>query len=278
MPPSRWPRLGYAALVGIIFAPAMHIGSFYSSPEIALLAGNLFSFIVSPKGRVTLTFVEKRELARGIYEFIFKSDRSFAFRAGQYLEWALSGVPADSRGNRRFFTIASAPEDAEVRLGMRLYDAPSAFKRTLMVLEPGAKLYASGIAGDFILPKDEKRKLAFIAGGIGVTPFASMARHIIAVSESRDAILLYSSRTEAEIAYKDVFAKAGKRGLRTVYAVTDEQGPINAAFIEREIPDYRERLFYISGPPGLVDAMREVLSSMGVSRSAVKTDYFPGLA
>ena len=160
-----------------------------------------------------------------------------------------------------------------MRLGVRLYDAPSAFKRTLMALMPGAKLYASGVAGDFTLPKDEKRKLAFIAGGIGVTPFASMARHLISSDQSRDTVLLYASRTTAEIAYKDVFAEAGERGLRAVYAITDESGPIDAALIEREIPDYRERLFYISGPPGLVDAMHKVLSSMGISRSAIRSDH-----
>ena len=112
MPPSRWLRLGYAALVGALFAPAVHIGSFYSSPEIALLAGNLFSFLVSPKGRATLTFVEKRELARGIYEFVFKPDRPVAFKAGQYLEWSLPGVPADSRGQSSLL---------HCRLGARRY-------------------------------------------------------------------------------------------------------------------------------------------------------------
>ena len=286
MPPTRGTRIAYGALVGALFAPAAHIGAFYFSPETALLAGNVFSYAASQKRRSTLALVERRKLARGIYEFVFRPDRPLTFSPGQYLEWTLGKVPFDSRGNRRYFTIASAPGEENVRLGVRFYEKPSAFKRALAALPREGTLSVASLAGDFTLPKDGKRKLAFIAGGIGVTPFASMARHMILSGETRDAVLLYSSRTAEEVAYGDIFARAAREGLRTVYAITDgpamlpgaRQGMIDAAFIGREIPDYRERLFYLSGPPGMVDAMKRALRRLDVPRRSVKTDYFPGLA
>lgn len=281
MPPTRRLRIMYGVLVGILFVPGLSIGSVYLSPELALVAGNLFSYLVSPKGRYMLSFVERRTLASGIYEYLFQSDRPLQFKPGQYLEWTLSSVPLDSRGNRRFFTIASAPGDPHIALGVRFYDKPSAFKRTLAALPTTAMVSAASLAGDFTMPSDQKKKLAFFAGGIGVTPFASMARYAIAAGESRDAVLLYSSKTAAEVAYKEVFTNASRVGWRTVYAHSEEPSPgahhgfIDAELIKKEIPDYAERLFYISGPPGMVDAMKETLLTLGVSRFNIKTDFFP---
>ena len=42
-PTRRLPRLVFAALVGFLFAPNVHVGSFYLTPELALLVGNLFA-------------------------------------------------------------------------------------------------------------------------------------------------------------------------------------------------------------------------------------------
>ena len=49
-PPTAWLRILYGAIVGFLFAPNIHIGTFYLTPEIALLVGNVFSYTVSPKG------------------------------------------------------------------------------------------------------------------------------------------------------------------------------------------------------------------------------------
>jgi ferredoxin-NADP reductase len=274
MPPTRMTRIAYGILVGALFAPATHLGSFYFSPELALVAGNLFAYFASPKGRFMLTFIGRRALALGIYEYLFKSDRPLRFKPGQYLEWTLASVPVDNRGNRRYFTIASSPEEATVALGVRFYDKPSAFKQKLAALPVGAVISAASLGGDFVMPKNTKKKLAFIAGGIGVTPFASMARHCIEAGESRDAVLLYSSKTEEEVAYREVFDSASRNGWRTAYQI----GVIDANFIKQQVPDYSERTFYISGPPGMVSAMKKALLGLSVSRFNIKTDFFPGLA
>lgn len=287
MPPSRWLRMLYAAIVGFLFAPNIHIGSFYFTPELALLIGNVFVYIVSPKGRFMLTLLEKNTLAADTYEFIFASDRPLAFLPGQYLEWTLASSLNDTRGNRRFFTIASSPTEETVRLGVRFYKPASTFKRTLWALPEHAVVSASHTGGDFVLPKDKKKKLAFIAGGIGVTPFRSMAQYLIDTNDARDITLLYSNKTASEIAYAETFAAAKEKiGMRTVYALTNELTPvpntysgfIDAALIEREIPDYKDRIFYLSGPHSMVETFKTTLRDMGISRFNIKADYFPGFA
>ena len=287
MPPSRMLRIVYGGIVGFLFAPNVHLGSFYLTPELALLFGNIFVYIVSPKGRFMLALAEKRELASGAYEFSFIPDRPLKFTPGQYLEWTLGHHYADNRGNRRYFTIASSPTEDRVALGVKFYDPPSTYKRALMGMKINDIISASHIAGDFVMPKDKNKKLVFIAGGIGVTPFRSMAQYLIDKKEQRSVVMFYSNKTVAEIAYKDIFDRAAREaGFKMIYAVTNEQtktpgiynGQINKELILREVPDYKERTFYISGPHGMVSAFQKTLGDMGVPSWRIKSDYFPGFA
>ncbi|MDP2655729.1 MAG: hypothetical protein Q8P17_04390 [bacterium] len=287
MPPNRTLRILYGTIVGFLFAPSIHLGSFYFTPELALLVGNIFVYIVSPKGRFMLTLIGKNKIADATYEFVFMPDRKMSFKPGQYLEWTLGHKFSDNRGNRRYFTIASSPTENTVRLGVKFYAPESSFKRTLWSMSANDVVSASHIAGDFVLPRDKKKKLVFIAGGIGVTPFRSMVQYLIDTKDPRSVVLLYSNKTAAEIAYKDVFDRAQREiGMKTVYALTDEPVPMPGAFsgfidgalIAREIPDFRERTFYLSGPHGMVTAFEKTLRNMGVSRFNIKTDYFPGFA
>ncbi len=55
-------------------------------------------------------------------------------------------------------------------------------------------------------------------------------------------------------------------------------GYIDAKMISEEVPDYRDRFFYISGPRSMVDAFEKALKEMGLPGSQIKVDFFPGYA
>lgn len=284
-PSSRTIRIMYGAIVGFFFVPSVHFGSIYFTPELALLIGNIFSYVASPKGRLNLVLQSTHQVGIDTHELIFAADRALKFLPGQYLEWTLGHVSPDSRGNRRYFTIASSPTEKEIRLGVKIYPKASSFKRALMAMKPGDMITASQLAGNFVLPKDTKQKLVFIAGGIGITPFRSMVQYMLDTREVRPTILFYSNKSAENIAYKDFFEQAKEKlGVKIIYLATDEKKPIpdmyteylNAEIIAREAPDYRERTFYISGPNRMVTAFKKTLRKMGVSRRKIKTDFFPG--
>lgn len=286
-PQDRFWRVAYGALVGVLASPNVHIGEFYFAPEVALLVGNLLTLAVSPKGRVLLTLERVEQAAAGAYDFVFRSDRRLAFAAGQYLEWTLPVRHPDNRGNRRYFTIASAPTEPDVRLGVKFYPEASAFKRDLAALQPGEQIVASQLAGGFVLPRNPDRKLVFMAGGIGITPFRSMLKYLLDRHEKRDIVVLYGNATLDDIAYEDVLADCERDlGIPTYHAVIRprenrpglQQGMIDEAMIRRCVPDFRERVFYISGPQPMVAAHRRLLSRMGVPFWRIKTDFFPGFA
>ena len=279
--------LVFGAIVGALSSPSVHIGEFYFTPELAFLVGNVFAWAVSPKFRYKLTLERIEKKAQGVYDYVFASSRPMAFAPGQYLDWTMNLRNSDNRGNRRAFTIASSPGESRVRLGVKFYPHPSAFKQGLLNMKPGDQLYVSQLAGEFTLPRGPDEKLAFIAGGIGVTPFRSMVQHMVDTGDARSVVMFYGNNRADEIAYADVFARAGQAmDLRTVYAVAEaseedphfHRGFIDAEMIEHEMPDYKERLFYISGPRSMVLKFTQALDDLGIHRSRIKTDFFPGFA
>ena len=286
-PPTRRWRMLYGALVGFLFLPNVSVGSFYFTPELALLAGNVFAYFTSPKYKLQLKLKDTRRLSPDVYEFAFTTNRPVHFEPGQYLEWTLAHAHPDSRSVRRYFTLASSPREREMKLGVKIYEPKSSFKKALLSMQRGDLLVAAQLAGDFTLPRDKNKKLVFIAGGIGITPFRSMLQHLLDVRQKRDITLFYSNKTPADAVYRDVFDRARQElGIKTVYAFTAKNMPlppgsiraIDAAAIAHEVPDYRDRTFYISGPQAMVTAFRSILLEMGVGRAYIKTDYFPGFA
>ena len=276
-PPTKKLQIIYGGIVGFLFAPQLHLGGFYGTPELALLIGNLYSFSVSLKQKLVLTLKERIEIGPNMFDFVFQKNKNFDFLPGQYLEWTLEHSKQDSRGSRRYFTVASSPTEKEVRAGIKLYENSSSFKKALVDLPQGGKIVASSLFGDFTLPKDKDRKLVFIAGGIGITPFRSMIKYLIDKGERRDLILFYSNREENEILYREVFDAAEKElGIKVNYILTRIDGRIDEKMVKETVPDFTERYFYISGPLNMVTSFKQVLLKLKIKNNQIITDYFPG--
>jgi ferredoxin-NADP reductase len=154
-------------------------------------------------------------------------------------------------------------------------------------MRPGDAILATEISGEFVLPRKRDEKVAFIAGGIGITPFRSMVKYMVDSGENRDAVLLYSIRSKGDIAFGELFGDAGASiGMKTVYTLTGssagrepwsgENGRIDAAMISRSVPELRERTVFVSGSPSFVANVRRQLRSLGVRRSKIRTDPFQG--
>lgn len=287
-PPTKNLRRLYSLLTGILFLPQLHISTIYATPELALVVGNVFSYVVSPKQKVVLKLKRKSRVASNIVDFVFKPSQKLAFQPGQYMEFTLAHPQTDSRGNRRYFTVASSPTENDVLLGIRFYERSSSFKKALYKVNNRTQLIAAQIGGDFTLPANAAQKLVFLAGGIGITPFRSMVKYLLDTQQRRDIILIYVNRTADEIVYTDVFnAAAAKLGIKTFYTLTDAAtlprnwqgfvGRIDEPMLLKTVPDYQERTYYISGPPEMVKASERVLKVMGVSNTQIKKDFFPGL-
>jgi ferredoxin-NADP reductase/Na+-translocating ferredoxin:NAD+ oxidoreductase RnfD subunit len=276
-PPKKLGRILYGGFAGLLFGPLIHIGSFYATPELALAAANIFSYMISPKAKHLLTLKSKNYNGADTYDLIFHSKHPLQHEPGQYMEWTVGHKKPDTRGNRRYFTIASSPTENDVRLGVKSYSKPSSFKKALFALPAGSQVLAGQLAGDFTMPKDPAKKLVFIAGGIGITPFRSMIKYLLDSNEKRDIAFFYSNKTSSEIAYKEILDQAEiKLGIKTVYIQTENSGRLTGEMISEHLRDYKDRTYYISGPRGMVAAFEKTLKHLGIPRAQIKVDFFPG--
>ena len=130
-PPTRRLRIVYGALVGFLFTPQFHFDGFYLTPEVAILIGNVFSYIVSSKDKLVLKLKEKNRIAPDTYEFIFPAPRRFGFVPGQYMEWTLAHPDTDGRGNRRYFTIGIFAFRAQFAAGSEVQPKVQHFQKSI---------------------------------------------------------------------------------------------------------------------------------------------------
>lgn len=286
-PPTKKLQAIYASIVGVIFSLQTPLGHFYPTPEVALMMGNLFSFITSPKYRLKLKLLEKTEIAKDTIELVFEKPKAFKFKAGQYLEWTLPILKTDGRGNRRYFTIASSPTENVLRLGIKLNNPTSSFKRYLKGLTKNSLITAGSLSGDFTLDHAKKNTLVFIAGGIGITPFVSLLKALHDTKDTREIILFYSNKTYEEIAYQKFLGEISQQiNLKVIYVLTElekipqnfngEKGRINQKTIEKYVKNIANADFYLSGPISMVNGYKKILKTLGVRGKSIITDYFPG--
>jgi ferredoxin-NADP reductase len=276
-PTTKDRQVWYAILAGALFPPQLHIGALYSSPELVLLIGNVFSYAVSPRVRTLLRLKDRIQLTRDSQELIFAPEKPFAFTPGQYAEFTFQHDKTDARGARRFFTIASSPTEPALHLGVKFYEPGSSFKKALLGLDVKTPIVAAQLGGDFTLPKDPKQKVVFIAGGIGITPYRSMLKYMIDTNQKRPTTLVYAARTPEDIVFKDVLETARtKLGTKLLYATGAAR--VDSEFIKKHIPDYGTCLFYVSGPHGMVVAVEEALRGLGLPHTQIKKDFFSGYA
>ena len=284
-PTTRGKRVWYSAIVGLLFPPQFNILGTYIAPEVALVVGNIFTYIVGPRTKSFLELKDRIQLSRNSMDFIFTPQRPFAYEAGQYMEFTFQHPHTDSRGARRYFTLASSPTEPQIRIGLKFYEPGSSFKRELLKATSQTPIVASQLGGDFTLPKDQQRKLVFIAGGIGITPFRSMLKYLVDTEQQRDVTLIYSARSSGDIVYQDVFEQARVGlGAKLHYFVGDAQAKapftnarINVDSLQRLALD-KDSLFYISGPHDMVVDTEKALHELGVPALHIKKDFFSGYA
>jgi ferredoxin-NADP reductase len=117
--------------------------------------------------------VRRQEVAERTIAFHFEKPPGWTFKAGQFLDMTLLAPPeTDAEGNKRGFSIASAPEEGTIIVASRMRD--TAFKRVLQTMPFGTLVTIEGPFGNLTLHHNAARAAVILAGGIGITPFRSI--------------------------------------------------------------------------------------------------------
>jgi ferredoxin-NADP reductase len=228
----------------------------------------------------------KEDVADRTTAFHFSRPPGFSFKAGQAIDVVLPGPREGEPGERHTFSLVSAPDADELVIATRMRD--SAFKRALGALPIGSKVQVDGPFGSLTLHRDGSRPAVFIAGGIGITPFMSMLRQGAAVADARMFTLIYANRRPEDAAFLDELTALAQRDQRfRVVATmtrasestrpwTGERRAIDADMIATAVRMEARPVFYVAGPPAMVEAMRETLERAGMSEDDIRSEEFFG--
>ncbi len=215
-----------------------------------------------------------------VKSFRFDRPEGLDCNAGQYM---IVTIKREGTELREPFTISSSPTEPDfLELTKKLTSHP--FSKALEALKVGDKVLIEAPFGEFTF-KGEYDKIALLAGGIGITPLRCIIRYAMDNKLKTDIILLYSSRFDDEIIFKNELEEMQRlnRNLKVVYTVTQPtdkwkglRGRIDKEMIQKVIPDYLQRVFYVCGPPRMVEAMAVILKDLNIPEDRIKQEFFPG--
>lgn len=239
-----------------------------------------------------LVLKDKRDEAKGTKTFIFEKPQGFIYQAGQYMYFTLPKLKyPDSRGNIRHFTLSSSPTENFLSITIRLREE-SGYKKTLDEAQPGYEITARGPEGVFAL-EDERTTVSqvMIAGGIGITPFRSMAKYATDKALPVPIHIIYSNSIPEEITFRKELDELVSKNpnLKVTHTITKPEenteswtgltGRINEELIRKLIPDTRHPesgTFWLCGPPPMVSALEEVLEKLQIPQERLRVEKFTG--
>ena len=219
--------------------------------------------------------------------FYLEKPDSFNFIAGQYMTVTLINPPeTDDEGNSRFLSIASAPHEKYLMFATRMRD--TAFKRVLKNLPIGSEVKIDGPDGSFYLHKNVSKSAVFLIGGIGITPIFSMIKNAAYAKLPHKLFLFYSNKRPKDSAFLKDLQNLEKENpnfklITTMTGIDNSKIPwqgeigfINKEMIQKHIEDLFSPIYYMSGPPKMVKAMRELLEKIGISEDNIRFEEFTG--
>jgi ferredoxin-NADP reductase len=215
-----------------------------------------------------------------VKSFRFSRPVDFTYKAGQFI------VVTITKGEiklKKPFSISSSPTEQDfIEFTKKL--TGHEYSNALNMLTIGDLVEIDGPHGNFTF-EGEYKKLCLLSGGVGITPLRSICKYSTDLKLDVNIILLYGNRTEQNIIFRDDFELMQRQNQRLKVVLTldepgarwtGESGIITAEMIKRNVSDYMTRVFYICGPPGMLQSITQLLESLSVAETCIKTEKFIG--
>lgn len=219
--------------------------------------------------------------------FEFEKPSDWTFTAGQFIDITLTNPSqTDAEGNKRGFSISSAPYEDTITITTRMRD--TAFKRVLKSEPLGTSATIEGPFGEMTLHADAARPAVLVTGGIGVTTFRSILLQAAHENLPHRIILFYSNRRPEDAAFLAELEALQQTNpnYQLVATMTDmkdseqlwagETGKIDAELLAKYDDVTKNGIFYITGPPGMVKGLQSVLAGIGVHSEDIRVEEYTG--
>ncbi len=226
--------------------------------------------------RFQTRFIERIVRTPSSVSYRFKIPDGFAYKAGQYMLVDLGDTLVHP------LSLSDCPEEKSfIEFTKRMTGSP--YCKRLESLEPGEEIIVNGPSGKFICA-ESGLPIVMIAGGIGITPIRSILKsHEKKNGDPCKIVLFYGNQNEEDIAFREELENIALPDYRVIHVLSDNtgmeaayQGFINSDIIKKEVPDYGQATYMVSGPPVMVEAVKKSLATLKVPAEQIHTDIFLG--
>lgn len=201
--------------------------------------------------------------------------RKMSYKPGQFVFIRFLGAHKDGVSRERHpFSISSSPRDEQLRVSVKgLGD----YTNKLVNIKPGAMAEIEGAYGRFSYTHFNNKNQIWIAGGIGVTPFISMARSL-SPDDGLRIDMYYSVKTASElIDWQELTGIATMKNgwFRVIPYVGDKQeGHLDANFVEKMSGGIKGKDIFICGPPPMMKSLRQQFKNKQVPSTSIHSEEF----
>ncbi|MGD6808735.1 MAG: FAD-dependent oxidoreductase [Candidatus Bathyarchaeia archaeon] len=212
--------------------------------------------------------------------FRFPRPKELQYQPGQYF---FVTIKQDGKELTKHFSFSTSPtETGHIEFTKKLTDHE--YSMALKTAKVGDCAKIDAPYGKFTFD-GEYPKIGLLCGGIGITPFMSIIKNATDKKLDSKITLFYGCRTEEDIAFKteleNLAEKNGNLKLIIVLSQASSNwkgatGYINGEMVQKELPDFKDTVFFACGPPAMVAAMQGLVEKLGLPKEQLKLELFSG--
>jgi len=216
-----------------------------------------------------------------VTSFRFPRPAELNYKPGQFLFVTIKAQ--DGKELSKNFSLSSSPtEKTHIEFTKKLSD--SDFSAALKALKEGDWARIDAPYGKFTF-EGEHEKIGLLGGGIGITPFIGICKYCTDTRRKTKVTLLYGNRTENDIAFRKKLETMQRqnKNLKVAFILNEASsgwkgatGLITAEMVKKEMPDYKETMFYTCGPPAMVQVIEKLVEQLDLPKAQLKREYFTG--
>ncbi|MGZ3218102.1 FAD-binding oxidoreductase [Paracoccus sp. T5] len=228
--------------------------------------------MVVPETRDTATFI-----------FRAPSGAWFDYQPGQFLTLDL---PVPGGNVQRTYTISSSPSrPLSISVTVKAQATSIGTRWMLDHLRPGMRIKAFGPGGIFSFHRHVAKKYLFISAGSGITPMMSMTTWAWDQAQDTDLVFVHAARSPSDIIFRERLEQFAARvpGVQLRFTIEEPepfktwhgyQGRLNSLMLGLMAPDYLEREVFCCGPEPFMQAVRDMLGSLGYDMNHYHQESF----
>lgn len=187
------------------------------------------------------------------------------FKPGQFAYFSLN---KDMRDDHPFSILEQ--NGPNLSIGTKIIGA---FTLSLLNLKEGAEINVFGPFGTFSSNLEKNNNMLWISGGIGITPFLSMARSL---KSDQKVTLIHTSRSDESQIFVKLFTYLSKTNtnFKFVTHYSDKLGHLDENKINEIIPLSSDIRVYICGPQIMMETLSESLPRKGILNKRIIFEDF----